>query len=155
MKSILKDNDADVPFRSVAAKGFYMPDGVAIYKWRDCAFPTSTPRPATSMPPARGPSPSVVLTANWSNDSGSILDRKAHARVVYDDGRSRRDRGVEPEGVALLQMASRRKGWPRTSTGATTIWRSPTKSRRQARPRATHRCTCSNESEPQRRCRLT
>jgi hypothetical protein len=39
-------------------------------------------------------------------DSGSILDREAHARGVYDDGRSR-DKGVEPEGVALLEIGGR------------------------------------------------
>ena len=39
-------------------------------------------------------------------DSGSILDREAHARLIYDDGRSR-DKGVEPEGVAILQMVDR------------------------------------------------
>jgi hypothetical protein len=36
-------------------------------------------------------------------DSGDILDKQAHARLLYDDGRSR-DKGVEPEGVALLKM---------------------------------------------------
>ena len=39
-------------------------------------------------------------------DSGSILDTEAHNRSVYDDGRSR-DKGVEPEGVALLDVAGR------------------------------------------------
>ena len=39
-------------------------------------------------------------------DSGSILDRQAYARGVYDDGRSR-DKGVEPEGVALLDIGDR------------------------------------------------
>ena len=39
-------------------------------------------------------------------DSGSILDTEAHNRGVYDDGRSR-DKGVEPEGVALLDVAGR------------------------------------------------
>ena len=39
-------------------------------------------------------------------DSGSILDREANKRLVYDDGRSR-DKGVEPEGVALLKIGSR------------------------------------------------
>lgn len=39
-------------------------------------------------------------------DSGSILDTEAHSRGVYDDGRSR-DRGVEPEGVALLDIGGR------------------------------------------------
>jgi DNA-binding beta-propeller fold protein YncE len=39
-------------------------------------------------------------------DSGSILDTEAHERGVYDDGRSR-DKGVEPEGVALLDSGGR------------------------------------------------
>ena len=39
-------------------------------------------------------------------DSGSTLDTEAHARGVYDDGRSR-DKGVEPEGVALLEIRGR------------------------------------------------
>jgi DNA-binding beta-propeller fold protein YncE len=39
-------------------------------------------------------------------DSGSILDTEAHNRGVYDNGRSR-DKGVEPEGVALLDIRGR------------------------------------------------
>jgi DNA-binding beta-propeller fold protein YncE len=39
-------------------------------------------------------------------DSGSILDREANQRLIYDDGRSR-DKGVEPEGVALMKIGSR------------------------------------------------
>jgi choice-of-anchor I-like protein len=39
-------------------------------------------------------------------DSGSILEREAHARLIYDDGRSR-DKGVEAEGVALLEIEGR------------------------------------------------
>ena len=39
-------------------------------------------------------------------DSGSILDTEAHNRGVYDDGRSR-DKGVEPEGVALMDIRGR------------------------------------------------
>jgi hypothetical protein len=39
-------------------------------------------------------------------DSASLLDRAAHALGVYDDGRSR-DKGVEPEGVALLEIEGR------------------------------------------------
>jgi hypothetical protein len=39
-------------------------------------------------------------------DSGSILDREANARGIYDDGRSR-DKGVEPEGVTLLEAKGR------------------------------------------------
>jgi hypothetical protein len=45
----------------------------------------------------RGPNGALIY------DSGSILDREAHARGLYDDGRSR-DKGVEPEGVALLEL---------------------------------------------------
>ena len=36
-------------------------------------------------------------------DSGSLLDAEAIARKIYDDGRSD-DKGVEPEGVSLLQL---------------------------------------------------
>jgi hypothetical protein len=39
---------------------------------------------------------------NLVYDSGSILDREAHARGLYDNGRSR-DKGIEPEGVAILE----------------------------------------------------
>jgi len=39
-------------------------------------------------------------------DSGNILDTEAHKRGVYDDGRSR-DKGVEPEGVALMAIRGR------------------------------------------------
>ena len=39
-------------------------------------------------------------------DSGRILDTEAASRGVYDDGRSR-DKGVEPEGVALLDIGGR------------------------------------------------
>lgn len=39
-------------------------------------------------------------------DSGDILDKKAAELLIYDDGRSR-DKGVEPEGVSLLNMFGR------------------------------------------------
>ena len=39
-------------------------------------------------------------------DSGSILDMEAHNRGVYDNGRSR-DKGVEPEGIALMDIRGR------------------------------------------------
>jgi DNA-binding beta-propeller fold protein YncE len=45
----------------------------------------------------RGPNGALIY------DSGSILDREAHLRGIYDDGRSR-DKGVEPEGIALLDL---------------------------------------------------
>lgn len=43
---------------------------------------------------------------NLVYDSGDILDKQAHALGIYDDVRSR-DKGVEPEGVALLDIAGR------------------------------------------------
>lgn len=43
---------------------------------------------------------------NLVYDSGSILDREAAARGIYDDNRSR-DKGVEPEDVALLDVGGR------------------------------------------------
>jgi choice-of-anchor I-like protein len=57
-------------------------------------------------------------------DSGSTLDREAHKRHVYDDGRSR-DKGVEPEGVALLKIGNRTYafiGLERTTTAAVAIF---------------------------------
>jgi choice-of-anchor I-like protein len=65
-------------------------------------------------------------------DSGSILDREADKRHVYDDGRSR-DKGVEPEGVALLKIGDRTYafiGLERTTTAAVAIFdiTEPTKS---------------------------
>lgn len=39
-------------------------------------------------------------------DSGEILDREAIAAGIYDDGRSR-DKGVEPEGVELMEIDGR------------------------------------------------
>ncbi|MEY3252092.1 MAG: hypothetical protein RL227_1065, partial [Pseudomonadota bacterium] len=57
-------------------------------------------------------------------DSGSILDRAAAAAGLYDDGRSR-DKGVEPEGVALLAIGDRTYafiGLERTLSGATAVF---------------------------------
>ena len=57
-------------------------------------------------------------------DSGSILDVEAHNRLVYDDGRSR-DKGVEPEGVALLNIAGRTYafiGLERTTSSAVAVF---------------------------------
>ena len=57
-------------------------------------------------------------------DSGSILDRQAHSHGIYDDGRSR-DKGVEPEGVALLEIAGRTYafvGLERTTTSSVAVF---------------------------------
>ncbi len=43
---------------------------------------------------------------NLVYDSGDILDKEAAKRSIYDDGRSR-DKGVEPEGVALKKIGDR------------------------------------------------
>jgi DNA-binding beta-propeller fold protein YncE len=43
---------------------------------------------------------------NLVYDSGDILDKKAAELNIYDDNRSR-DKGVEPEGVALLDIGDR------------------------------------------------
>jgi DNA-binding beta-propeller fold protein YncE len=134
-----KDNDGVVLFRSVAAKGFYMPDSVATYNWQGATYlvmanegdfrEDNADRVAASTLGAVAPldrlrvskpdsSPGNLFAAGARSfsirrengelvyDSGSILDREAHARAVYDDGRSR-DKGVEPEGVALLKIGDR------------------------------------------------
>jgi hypothetical protein len=57
-------------------------------------------------------------------DSGSTLDREAAARGVYDDNRSR-DKGVEPEGVALLEIRGRTYafiGLERATTSAVAVF---------------------------------
>ena len=134
-----KDNDGVVLFRSVAAKGFYMPDAIASYQWRGETYlvmanegdfrEDNADRSAASTFGAVAPldrlrvsnrdsSPGNLFAAGARSfsirltdgtlvfDSGSILDRAAHARSIYDDSRSR-DKGVEPEGVALLKIGDR------------------------------------------------
>lgn len=57
-------------------------------------------------------------------DSGNQLDAEAIARGIYDDGRSD-DKGVEPEGVTLLQIDGRTLafiGLERTTKGAFAIY---------------------------------
>jgi YVTN family beta-propeller protein len=57
-------------------------------------------------------------------DSGDILDKEAAARGIYDDGRSR-DKGVEPEGVELFELAGRTiaaVGLERTTSGAIALF---------------------------------
>jgi DNA-binding beta-propeller fold protein YncE len=134
-----KDDDGIVSFRSVAAKGLYMPDGVATYRWHGETFlvmanegdfrEDNADRSAASSFGAVAPLDRLRVSNRDSSvgnlfaagarsfsirradgelvyDSGSILDREAHARLVYDDSRSR-DKGVEPEGVALLKIGAR------------------------------------------------
>jgi len=57
-------------------------------------------------------------------DSGNQLDAKAIALGIYDDSRSD-DKGVEPEGVTLLNIAGRKLafiGLERTTKGAVAIY---------------------------------
>ncbi|MFN0039707.1 MAG: choice-of-anchor I family protein [Burkholderiales bacterium] len=57
-------------------------------------------------------------------DSGDFLDKKAAELGIYDDSRSR-DKGVEPEGVALLDIAGRTYafiGLERTLKGAVAVF---------------------------------
>lgn len=61
---------------------------------------------------------------NLIYDSGSILDREAANRGIYNDDRSR-DKGVEPEDVALLDLGGRVYafiGLERTTQGAVAIF---------------------------------
>ena len=65
-----------------------------------------------------------TTTGELVYDSGSILDREAHARQIYDDSRSR-DKGVEPEGVALMKISGRTYafiGMERVTTAAVAIF---------------------------------
>ena len=134
-----KDNDGIILFRSVAAKGLYMPDGVATYNWQGATYlvmanegdfrEDNADRVAASTLGAVSPLDRLRVSKPDSSignlyaagarsfsirrsngelvyDSGSILDRQAAARGLYDDGRSR-DKGVEPEGVALLKIGAR------------------------------------------------
>lgn len=57
-------------------------------------------------------------------DSGDKLDKEAFARGIYDDNRSR-DKGVEPEGVALKEIGGRTYafiGLERTTKGAVAVY---------------------------------
>ena len=136
-----KDNDGMVDFITANARGLYMPDGVASYKWRGRTYlvlanegdfrEDNADRSAAGSAPYSAPAPLDRLRISNADsspgnlyaagarslsirnaegkviyDSGGILDSEAHERGVYDDGRSR-DKGVEPEGVALLDMAGR------------------------------------------------
>jgi DNA-binding beta-propeller fold protein YncE len=57
-------------------------------------------------------------------DSGNLLDVQAHAAGLYDDGRSR-DKGVEPEGVELIEIGGKTfafVGLERTTAGAVAVF---------------------------------
>ena len=151
------DTPPSVTFQQVPAKGLYMPDAIATYKWRGETYlvmanegdfrEDNVDRSAASSFGATSPLDRLRVSNRDSSagnlfaagarsfsirrtngelvyDSGSILDRKAHERLVYDDGRSR-DKGVEPEGVALLDIGSRTYafiGLERTTTSTVAVF---------------------------------
>jgi DNA-binding beta-propeller fold protein YncE len=160
-------NDGTVSFAPVNAKGLYMPDGIAAYKWRGrtylvmanegdfreddgdrsaastlgAAAPLNALRVSNTDTAQNGPFFAAGARSfsirdedgNLVYDSGDILDKEAHLRGVYDDGRSR-DKGVEPEGVALLDIAGRTYafvGLERTLKGTVAVFdiTEPAKSR--------------------------
>lgn len=152
-----KDNDGTVLFRQVAAKGLYMPDSIATYKWVGHDYlvmanegdfrEDNVDRAAASSFGFASPLDRLRVTTTDSSaaaifaagarsfsirdadgtlvyDSGNILDTEANRRGVYDDSRSR-DKGVEPEGVALLDVAGRTYafiGLERATTAAVAIF---------------------------------
>jgi DNA-binding beta-propeller fold protein YncE len=136
-----KDNDGTVVFRAVNAKGLYMPDSIATYRWNgetylvmanegdfrednadrstgaDFGFNAASFLDRLRVSNRDSSNGNIFATGGRSfsirrengeivYDSASILDREAHKRLVYDNGRSR-DKGVEPEGVALLTIRDR------------------------------------------------
>lgn len=152
-----KDNDGVIAFLNVAAKGLYMPDAVATYRWRGNTYlvmanegdfrEDSVDRSAASAYGAVAPLDRLRVSNPDSSagnlfaagarsfsirdssgglvfDSGSILDREANARGIYPDARSR-DKGVEPEGVALLAIGGRTFafiGLERTTSSAVAVF---------------------------------
>ncbi len=132
-------NNGTTAFGSYAAKGLYMPDGMATFRAggktyvvmanegdfreddgdRSAASSLGVSGDLRNLRVANDLSSSGDLYAagarsfsirdedgNLIYDSGSILDKKAAEKGVYDDNRSR-DKGVEPEGVTILEIGGR------------------------------------------------
>lgn len=150
-------NNGSVVFGSHAAKGLYMPDGMATYMAsgqtyivmanegdfreddadRSAASGLGAVAPLNNLRISNTDSSAGDLYAagarsfsirdeagNLIYDSGSILDREAFARQIYDDGRSR-DKGVEPEGVEVMAIGGKTYafiGLERTTKGAVAIF---------------------------------
>jgi len=148
-----------INFQNYAAKGLYMPDGMATYQaagrtlvvmanegdYREDDADrltasasnigasgdliglrvSNTDSLAGNLVAAGARSFSIRdADGNLVYDSGSILDREAALRGIYDDGRSR-DKGVEPEGVELMDINGRTYafiGLERTTKGAVAIF---------------------------------
>ncbi|PTT78305.1 PEP-CTERM sorting domain-containing protein, partial [Pelomonas sp. HMWF004] len=150
-------NNGTVSFQTVAAKGLYMPDGMATFDARGKTYVVmanegdfredDADRSAASSLGATGTlanlrvsntdsSPGNLYAAGARSfsirstdgtlvyDSGNILEVQAHAAGLYDDARSR-DKGVEPEGVELMQIGGKTfafVGLERTTTGAVAVF---------------------------------
>lgn len=153
-------NDGTVSFANYAAKGLYMPDGMAAYQVGGNTYVVmanegdfredDVDRSAASASGigASGDLANLRVSNTDSSastglfaagarsfsirdadgvlvyDSGDILDRAAFAANIYDDGRSR-DKGVEPEGLALLTIGGRVLafiGLERTTTSAVAMF---------------------------------
>lgn len=150
-----------VVFAPAAAKGFYMPDGIAAYQVLGVTFLVTAnegdfreddaDRSRAGDAPFNEPSASELHRLRISNvdsspgnliaagarsisirtatgalvwDSGNILDTEAHKRGIYDDGRSA-DKGVEPEGIALLDLGLKTfafVGLERTTSAAVAVF---------------------------------
>ncbi len=155
--SIDPKDDGVVSFINVAAKGLYMPDGMASYTVGGNTYVLMAnegdfreddgDRSAAGGLGAAAPldrlrisntdsSPGDLYAAGARSfsirdadgvlvyDSGDTLDQAAFAANIYDDGRSR-DKGVEPEGLALLTIGGRVFafiGLERTTTSAVAMF---------------------------------
>jgi DNA-binding beta-propeller fold protein YncE len=150
-------NNGSVSFQSVAAKGLYMPDGMATFEAKGKTYVVmanegdfredDADRSAASSVGATGVLANLRISNTDSSagnlyaagarsisirdadgqlvwDSGSLLDRAAHQAGLYDDGRSR-DKGVEPEGIELMEIGGKTfafVGLERTTTGAVAVF---------------------------------
>jgi hypothetical protein len=132
-------DNASILFGNHAARGFYMPDSIALHRWRGRLYTVTAnegdfreddgDRSAASSFGAVAPLARLRVSnvdsstgnlfaagarsfsirdafGNLVYDSGDILDKAAAAAGLYNDGRSR-DKGVEPEGLSLLDIAGR------------------------------------------------
>jgi YVTN family beta-propeller protein len=142
-------DDGTISFINVPVRGLYMPDSIATYAvggqtyivlanegdFREddadrVAFGgsgiESRLRVTADGRFSTGARSFSIRDANGNlvYDSGSILDRAAADAGIYADGRSR-DKGVEPEGVALLGVGDRTFafiGLERTTTGSVAVF---------------------------------
>lgn len=150
-------NNSTVSFGSYAAKGLYMPDGMATFQAGGKTYVVmanegdfredDADRSAASSLGASGDLRNLRVANDLSSsgnlyaagarsfsirdedgnliyDSGAILDTEAARRGIYNDDRSR-DKGVEPEGVTILDIGGRTfafVGLERTTKSAVAVF---------------------------------